>query len=72
MGINFNDKILVTNPTTYYLGLGIVCTGILIILVGAITYFTGDFLMPPVAWGVLGTPALVTGGIFMACGLTKS
>ena len=72
MGINFNDKVLVTNPTTYHLGRSVGCAGILAIIVGIITYFTGDILLPAPLWCVLGIPATVIGGIFMKNGLTKN
>jgi len=72
MAINFSDKVLVTNPTTHYLGRGIVCVGIIAISVGIITYFTGDLLIPASAWCVLGIPITVIGGIFMRNGITKN
>jgi len=71
MAINFNDKILVTNPTSYCLGIGVACGGIIAIIVGIITCFTGDFLLPALGWCALGVPTTVIGGIFVACGLTK-
>jgi hypothetical protein len=72
MAINFNDKILVTNPTTYHLGQGVICAGIMAIIVGIITHFTGDFFLPASLWCVLGVPTMVIGAIFMRNGLTKN
>ncbi len=71
MAINFSDKVLVTNPTTYYLGMGVLCTGLAAIAVGVITYFTGDILIPAPGWCAVGTPTAVIGGILMPFGLTK-
>ena len=72
MAINFSDKILVTNPTTFHLGRGVGCIGIIAIVVGVITHFTGDFLIPALAWCALGVPIMVIGGILMRSGLTKN
>jgi hypothetical protein len=72
MAINFNDKVLITNPTTHYLGRGVLGVGILAILAGGITQFTGSYLLPPGAWCVLGLPPLAIGVILMKCGLTKN
>jgi hypothetical protein len=72
VAIDFSDKILVTRPTTFYLGRGIGCIGIIAISVGIITYFTGDFLIPALAWCALGIPITVIGGIFMRNGITKN
>lgn len=72
MAINFNDKILITNPTIYYLGLSVVCVGIIAIIVGIITYFTGDIILPASIWCVIGMPTTVIGGILIPFGLTKN
>jgi hypothetical protein len=72
MAINFSDKMLVTNPTTYHLGRGVLGAGLLAISVGVITHFTGDFLLPDMAWCAVGVPTAVVGGIMMRCGLTKN
>ena len=71
MAINFSDKILITNPTTYHLGRGVVCAGMIEIIVGIMTHFTGDILLPAFAWCALGIPTMVIGGILVKCGLTK-
>jgi len=71
MAINFSDKVLVTNPTTYNLGRGVLCAGIVAILVGIVTHFTGDVLIPALGWCAFGVPTIVIGGIFMTNGLTK-
>jgi hypothetical protein len=72
MAIDFSDKILVTNPTTHYLGRGVGGAGIIAIIVGITTHFTGDFLLPASAWCALGIPITVIGGILMRNGLTKN
>jgi len=71
MAINFSDKVLVTNPTTYNLGRVIIGAGVLSIIVGGVTCFTGDLFMPAMAWCAAGTPTLVIGGILVGNGLTK-
>jgi hypothetical protein len=72
MAINFSDKVLVTNPTTYNLGKTVLCTGIVVATCGAITYFTGDLGIPPMGWCAFGAPTIVIGVILMRCGLTKN
>jgi hypothetical protein len=72
MAIDFNDKVLVTNPTTHYLGRGVLCVGIVAIAVGIITHFTGDFILPASAWCAFGIPTAVIGWIFLQSGLTKN
>jgi hypothetical protein len=72
MAINFNDKTLVTNPTVYYLGRGVLGVGILAIIAGAITHFTGELLIPAAGWCVFGLPPILIGIIMMKSGLTKN
>ena len=71
MAINFSDKILVTNPTSYHLGRGIICVGMIAIILGGVTYFTGDIFIPALAWCALGILIAVIGGIFVTFSLTK-
>jgi hypothetical protein len=71
MAINFSDKILVTNPTVFHLGRGIVITGAVAMVVGVVTCYTGDFLMPALAWCAWAVPTIVIGTIFIYSGLTK-
>jgi hypothetical protein len=72
VAINFSDKTLVTNPTCYHLGRAVAFIGIMAIIIGIITYFTGDVILPSKAWPALGVPACVIGVIFVRCGLTKN
>jgi hypothetical protein len=71
MAINFSDKVLVTNPTTYYLGLSVFCLGVALVIVGVITYFTGEIIMPPPGWWAVGVPLSIIGVILVPFGLTK-
>jgi hypothetical protein len=71
MAINFSDKVLITNPTSFHLGQGILALGIIAVLVGLITYFTGDLLMPAAFWCAFGAPTLFIGAILRASGRTK-
>ena len=72
MAINFNDRILVTNPTTHYLGRGVLAVGIIAIAVGLITHFTGDIVLPAPAWCAFGVPTAAIGFILLKSGLTKN
>jgi hypothetical protein len=72
MAINFNDKVLITNPTAYSLGVWVIWAGAITIIVGIITQFTGDIVLPASAWCALGMPTTVIGVIFMRSGLTKN
>jgi hypothetical protein len=71
MAINFSNKILITNPTTYYIGLSVAIVGVIAIIVGVVTLFTGDFLLPASAWCAIGIPTAGIGGILIPFGLTK-
>lgn len=72
MAINFNDKVLITNPTSYYLGRAVLCVGIIAIIVGLITFFAGDFLMPASGWVVAGIGPTFIGWVVMRSGVTKN
>jgi hypothetical protein len=73
VAIDFSDRILITNPTSYHLGRGILFVGLVDLAIGGITYyFDQDFLLPPLAWCIMSAPTLAIGGILMACGLTKA
>ena len=73
MAINFSDKVLITNPTSYHLGRGVLCTGILAIVVGLITHFAGcDVILPAMAWCALGAPTVVIGVVLRQSGLTRN
>jgi hypothetical protein len=72
MGINFNDKVLVTNPTTHYLGRGVLAVGIIAIVTGVVTHFTGDIILPAPAWCALGVPTAFIGWVLLKSGLTKN
>jgi hypothetical protein len=71
MAINFSKKLLITNPTVYTLGRGVFGAGIMAIIVGIITHFTGDLLIPGFGWCAFGLPTVVIGAILMKAGLTK-
>jgi hypothetical protein len=72
VAINFNDRVLITNPTSFHLGRSVLIGGIIAITAGVITHFAGEFLMPPSAWIVLGAPPIFIGWIIMRSGLTKN
>jgi tetrahydromethanopterin S-methyltransferase subunit C len=73
MGIDFNRRIMVTNPTLYGLGMGIAGMGMVAIMTGLITaYAEEDFVLPAMAWCALGVPVVVAGTIMLLCGLRRS
>jgi hypothetical protein len=72
MAINFNDKVLIVNPTSYFIGRSVLAVGIASILLGVITLFTGDFLLPANLWIALGVPTTVAGTIVMRSALRKN
>jgi hypothetical protein len=72
MAINFNDKVLVTNPTTHYLGRGVLTVGIMAISAGVVTHFTGDVWLPAPAWCAFGVPTSFIGWVLLRSGLTKN
>ncbi len=71
MAIDFSDRILVTNPTAFHLGCGIVFFGILSLVTGVITCFTGEFLIPAQVWIAAAVPTTFIGGLLIACGVTR-
>ncbi len=72
MAIDFNDKVLVVNPTSFFIGRSILAVGIIAIAVGVITHFTGDFLMPVNLWIALGVPTAPAGAAVMWSALRKN
>jgi len=73
MAINFSDKVLITNPTSYHLGRGVICAGTIAIGLGLITHFIGyDLLMPAMAWCAFGPPMIVIGVVFRQSGLRRN
>jgi hypothetical protein len=71
LAIDFNSKVMVTNPTIYHLGRGVAFVGIVAIASGIITHFTGDVMLPAKAWCALGVPPTVIGVILASYGITK-
>jgi hypothetical protein len=69
--MNLSDKMLVTNPTTYGLGIIVISAGIFTVILGVITLYTGDILLPAGAWCAFGIPTTVIGGIMMAAGISR-
>lgn len=72
MAINFNDKVLIVNPTSYFIGRGVLAVGIVAIAVGVITHFTGDFILPANLWIALGVPTAPAGALVMWSALRKN
>ena len=72
MAINFNDKVLVVNPTSYFIGRSVLAVGIVAIILGVITQFTGDFLVPANLWIAMGIPTGVAGTIVLRSALRKN
>jgi hypothetical protein len=71
MAINFSNKVLVTNPTSYNLGRGVFFAGLMAFLFGLVTIYTGDVILPAQAWCAFGVPIAVIGIFFARSGLTK-
>ena len=72
MAIDFSDKVLVTNPTSYYLGRIVLGLGIIVFCTGVITNFTGDFLFPAMIWCALGTLTSVIGFFLWRSGVRRN
>ena len=71
MAVDFSEKIQITNPTAFYLGRLIAIAGLVLLAVGLVTMYTGDLLIPAMAWCALSIPALGIGAILIAVSLTK-
>jgi hypothetical protein len=72
VGINFNNKVLVTSPTTHFLGRSVFCVGVTSIIIGVITLYTDNFLMEPSGWIAIGIPVSAIGLIMMRSALRKN
>ncbi len=72
MGINFNNKVLVANHTTHFLGRSVFLLGVTSIIIGVITLYTDNFLMAPSGWVAIGIPVGVIGLIMMISSLRKN
>jgi hypothetical protein len=72
VAIDFSDRILIVNPTAYHLGRSIVFIALIAIAIGGISCFTGEILMPALAWVAAAVPAIAIGAILIASGVRKS
>jgi hypothetical protein len=72
VAIDFSDKILVVHPTTFDLGRAILFLALIAIAIGAVTCFTGAFLMPTSAWFAMAVPTLAVGAILIGVSLRRS
>ena len=59
------------NPTAYHLGRAILFIGLIVITIGAISWFTTDIVLPARGWFAISIPTLVIGLIVTSCGKTK-
>lgn len=71
MAVDFSERIQITNPTAFYLGRFIAIAGIVVLAVGLVTMYTGDILLPALAWCALSVPALGIGAILIVVSVTK-
>jgi hypothetical protein len=72
VAINFNDRVLIVNPTSFFIGRSVLTGGIIAIVVGTITHFTSDFLLPASLWIALGIPTCFAGGAVLWSALRKN
>lgn len=72
MAINFNSKVLVVNPTSFFIGSSVLGVGIVVIALGIITQYTSDFLLPALVWVACGVPAVGAGVIMMFSALRRN
>ncbi len=72
MAIDFNDKVLVVNPTSYFIGRAVLAVGVVWITLGVITHFTGDFLLPANLWIAMGVPTAPAGAFVMWSAVRKN
>lgn len=71
MAVDFSEKIQITNPVAFHLGRYTVIAGFFVLALGLITMYTGDLLLPALAWCALAIPALAIGAILIAVSVTK-
>jgi len=71
VAVDFSEKIQITNPVAFYLGRFIAIAGLVVLAIGLVTMYTGDILLPALAWCALAIPALGIGAILIAVSVTK-
>ena len=71
MAVDFSEKVQITNPPAFFLGRYILISGVVVLAVGLVTLYTGDVLMPALAWCALAIPPLAIGVILIGVSLTK-
>jgi hypothetical protein len=69
--MDFSNKILILRPATFLLGRSILLLGLGALIVGVVTYFTGEFLLPANAWLAAAIPTSAIGGILVGSSVTR-
>jgi hypothetical protein len=71
VALDFSNKVLIIHPVAYSLGRFIIVLGVLALIVGAVTSYTGQFFVPPSIWFAGSVPTIGIGGAFLACSMTR-
>ncbi len=71
MALDFSNKVLIIHPAAFNLGRCIVALGVLGLIAGAVTSYTGQFFVPPSIWFAGSVPTIGVGGAFLACSMTR-
>jgi hypothetical protein len=69
--MSFNGRILVIHPAAYYLGHCVVILALIVITIGVVTHFKGEFLMPAKAWFAAAIPTAGIGGVLIVSSVTR-
>jgi hypothetical protein len=71
VAIDFSNKLLIIHPAAFNLGRCIIVLGVLAVIVGVVTSYTGQFFEPPSVWFAAAVPTIGIGGAFVACSMTR-
>jgi len=71
VALDFTDRFLIVHPAAFDLGRSVLFLGVIVITIGAVTCFTGPFLIPAPVWIASSIPILSIGAIFVGCSVTK-
>ncbi len=71
MAIDFSNRLLIIHPAAFNLGRCVIGLGVLGIIAGAVTSYTGPFFLPPSVWFAGAVPTIGIGGAFVACSMTR-
>jgi hypothetical protein len=71
VALDFSNKVLIIHPAAFNLGRLIIVLGVLALIVGVVTSYTGELFILPSLWFAGAVPTIGVGGVFVACSMTR-